>query len=278
MKVGIHRVRRATEARPRSGEHRGLAPPSCCSLFCAVRWISLPTQPLWKTVMGTTRVSRGMQVQRLNGRREESPGGITVHRLLVTIMAIVVAILAAPSSALYAQASDPASVMEDFNEAATDPEAAMQYLADDVTIRIIPPPPGQSGVWTGKEEARGFLEFTKSQDVRRELVGTWSVDGNTVSGTVMVTNKDFTALGVAPVEHTLDAIVEDGQITSWTSTMSPAERERVGAAVAARQPGTMPSTGAGGSAGSSGANPMFVIGGLVLALGLTLRLARARIR
>ena len=201
-----------------------------------------------------------------------------MHRLFVTIAAIVVAITEASPSTVFAQESDPESVIGAFNDAATDPEAAMQYLADDVTIRIIPPPLGQSGVWTGKEEARGFLEFTKAHNVRRELVGTWSVDGNTVSGTVMVTNKDFPALGVAPVEHTLDAIVEDGQITSWTSTMSPAERERVGAAVAARQPGTMPSTGAGGSAGSSGANPMFVIGGLVLALGLALRLARARIR
>ena len=198
-----------------------------------------------------------------------------MHRLFVTIAAIVVAITAASSSTVFAQESDPASVMGAFNDAATDPEAAMQYLADDVTIRIIPPPPGQSGVWTGKE-ARGFLEFTKAQDVRRELVGTWSVDGNTVSGTVMVTNKDFTAWGVAPVEHTLEAVVEDGEIKTWTSIMSPGERERVGAARSAQQPGSMPSTGAGGSAGSSDTYSMFVLGGLALALGLVLQLARAR--
>ena len=199
-----------------------------------------------------------------------------MHRLFVTIAAIVVAITAASSSTVFAQESDPASVMGAFNDAATDPEAAMQYLADDVTIRIIPPPPGQSGVWSGKEKARGFLEFTKAQDVRRELVGTWSVDGNTVSGTVMVTNKDFTAWGVAPVEHTLEAVVEDGEIKTWTSIMSPGERERVGAARSAQQPGSMPSTGAGGSAGSSDTYSMFVLGGLALALGLVLQLARAR--
>jgi hypothetical protein len=168
--------------------------------------------------------------------------------------------------------------MEAFNDAAADPEAAIRLLADDVTIRIVPPPPGQSGVWTGKEEARGFLEFTKAQNVERELVGAWQVEGNTVSGTVMVTNKDFTAWGVAPVEHTLEAVVDDGEITSWTSTMSPAERERVGAARAAYQPETMPGAGAGGSAGGSGASPMFALGGLALALGLGLRLARARLR
>ncbi len=193
-------------------------------------------------------------------------------------MAMVVAIIAAPSSAVYAQASDPASVMEAFNNAAADPEAALQYLADDVTIRILPPPPGQSGVWTGNQEARGFLGFTQAQDVRRELVGNWQVEGNRVSGTVMVTNKDFLAWGVAPVQHTLEAVVENGKITAWTSIMSPSERERVGAARAAQQPGAMPGTGAGGSAGMSGGFTMLALGGLVLALGLVLRLARARVR
>ncbi|MDP9379708.1 MAG: hypothetical protein M3Q29_06080 [Chloroflexota bacterium] len=201
-----------------------------------------------------------------------------MHRLFVTIAVTVVALIAAPTSVVFAQASDPATVMESFNDAATDPDAAMPLLAEDVTIRIVPPPPGQSGVWTGKEQARGFLEFTKAQNVRRELVGTWRVEGNSVSGTVMVTNKDFTAWGVAPVEHTLKAVVEDGEITSWTSTMSPAERERVAAARAVHQPGAMPDAGAGGSAGSSGTYPMLVLGGLSLALGLALRLARARIR
>ncbi|MDP9351469.1 MAG: nuclear transport factor 2 family protein [Chloroflexota bacterium] len=201
-----------------------------------------------------------------------------MHRLFVTTAALVVAIIAAAPSGGYAQASDPVSVMEAFNDAATDPEAAVQYLADDVTIRIIPPPPGRSGVWTGKEEARGFLEFTKSQDVRHDLVGTWQVEGNTVSGTVMVSTKDFTALGVAPVEHTLEAVVEDGEITSWTSTMSRAERERLGAVRSAQQPGSMPGASAGGSARSSGVYPMLTLGGLVLALGLVLRLTRVCIR
>jgi hypothetical protein len=177
---------------------------------------------------------------------------------------------------MFAQESDPASVMEAFNEAAADPSAAVQLLADDVTIRIIPAPPGQSGVWTGMEEVREFLEFTKAQDVRRELVGAWHVEGNTVSGMVMVTNKDFTAWGVAPVEHTLEAVVEDGEIKAWTSIMSPAERERVGAARATQQPGSMPSTGAGGSAGTGGGFAMFALVGLALALGFVLQLARAR--
>lgn len=200
-----------------------------------------------------------------------------MHRLIVTITAIIVAIIAGPASAVFAQASDPASVMDAFNNASTDPEAAVQLLAEDVTLRIVPPPPGQTGVWTGMEEAREFLGFTKAQNVRRELVGAWHVDGATVSGTVLVTNRDFTALGVAPVEHTLEAVVEDGEIKAWTSTMSPAERERVGAALAARQPGRMPSTGGGGSAGTRNGFSMFALAGIALSLGLALRLARARI-
>ncbi len=201
-----------------------------------------------------------------------------MHRLFVTTMAMVVGIIAAPSSAVYAQASDPVSVMEAFNNASTDPEVALQYLADDVTIRILPPPPGQSGVWKGMEEVRRYFEFVKAQNGRRELVGTWRVEGNRVSGTVMVTTRDFIAWGVEPVEHTIEAVVEDGKITAWTSIMSPAERERVGAVRAAHQPGAMPGTGAGGSAGISGGFAMLALGGLALALGLVLRLARARVR
>ncbi len=201
-----------------------------------------------------------------------------MQRLRIILPVIVLTVLTAVPSVTLAESTDPASVMEAFNDAATDPDAAMRLLAEDVTIRIVPPPPGQSGVWTGKEEARGFLEFTKAQDVRRELVGTWRVEGSRVSGTVTVTNNDFAAWGVAPVEHTLEAVVEDGEITSWTSTMSLAERERVGAARAAHQPGTMPAAGAGGSAPSSGVYLMLLLGGLALALGLTLRLARVRIR
>lgn len=200
-----------------------------------------------------------------------------MQRLFVGIAAIGLIALTGLSSSALARESDPTSVVEGFNNAVADPEAGLQFLTDDVTIRIIPPPPGQSGVWTGKEEARGFLEFTKAQNVKRERVGAWQVEGNRVSGTVMVTNKDFTTWGVAPVEHTLKAVVENGEIKSWTSIMSPAERDTVRAARDAYQPGAMPGAGGGGSAGMSGAFLLLPLGGLVVALGLALRLARQRI-
>jgi hypothetical protein len=151
------------------------------------------------------------------------------------------------SSTVLAQDTDPASIMHEFSITAVgDPDAALALLAEDVTIQIVPPPPGQSGVWSGLDEARGFLQFTQQQNAQRELVGEWEVEGNNVRGTVMVTANQLVAWGVAPVEHVLEATVENGKITSWSSMMTPAEQERVAAARGDAAMPDLPATGHGG--------------------------------
>jgi hypothetical protein len=189
---------------------------------------------------------------------------------LILGISIIAALAALPFAAL-AQ-DDPASIMHDFSVThAQNAEAALDLLADDVTIRIIPPPPGQSGVWTGKEEARGFFGFVQAQDARRELQGEWQVDGNDVRGSVMVTARQLTEWGVAPVEHILEAVIEDGKIVSWTSTMTPEEQERVAAARdAAGVPQVPPQTG--GPLDRFGVQAtLLALGILALAVGFGLR-------
>ena len=77
------------------------------------------------------------------------------------------------------QAADPAAVVDAYLAAANNPEAQINMVTDDVTLRIVPPPPGTPGVWSGKEQARGFFAFSKTQNAHAELVGSWQVTGDT---------------------------------------------------------------------------------------------------
>lgn len=195
-----------------------------------------------------------------------------MKRLFPTIVVIVVAMLAALPREVLAQPTDPAAVMAAFSTATPDPEAQAQLLADDVTIRIA----FDGRVWTGKEQGRQFLELMKTVNARRQLVGSWQVAGNTVSGTAMVTNKNFDAWGVGQIEHTLEAVVENGKIRSWTATMAPSEQPRVTAArdAATQPPAALPVTG--GNAGAQARVWLLALAGLIVAFGLALRHARVR--
>lgn len=143
-----------------------------------------------------------------------------------------------------AQASDPISVVTTYVREYPG-DAALDLLSDDAVVTIVPPPPGTSGVWTGKEAIRtGLFPFARSQNSRPEIIGSPVVEGNKVTARVMVQTNDFRRLGVGPVEHTNEAVVEGGKIKSFTSTMIPSERERVAAAArAAQPPAGMPRTG-----------------------------------
>ena len=196
-----------------------------------------------------------------------------MKRLLLTMAVFGVVMLAARPGGAVAQGTDPAAVMAAFSTAAPNPDAQVALVADDVTITIA----FDGRVWTGKEQARQFLGIMKMINARRELVGAWQVNGNAVSGTVMVTNANFEAWGVGRVEHTLEGVVEEGKLTSWTATMSPAERPRVAAGRdAAQPPAALPATGGSVSAGVL--TWLLAVAGLMLALGLALRYTRVRIR
>jgi hypothetical protein len=171
--------------------------------------------------------------------------------IAVVAMAAMALLVMSPAH-IFAQASDPASVADAFNKAALDPQAEIGMVTDDVMITVVPPPPGSQGVWSGKTQAQAFFEFVKGQNVHRELVGSWQVTGDNVTGTVMVTNNDFANWGVGAVEHQLQFTVQDGKIKSFNSIMAPSERQRVMAAAQAYQaahpaqaPAGMPKTGAG---------------------------------
>lgn len=178
-----------------------------------------------------------------------------MKRVLLIAAGIMMMLIVSPAR-MFAQAGDPASIVTAFNAAVLDPAAQMGMITDDVVIKIVPPPAGTTGVWTGKAEAQNFFAFVKGKNVHRELTGSWQVTGDTVTGTVIVTNNDFTAWNVGAVQHQLDFVVQGGKIKSFTTTMAPSERPRVMAAAQAYQaahsgqaPTGMPQTGAGNSTG-----------------------------
>jgi hypothetical protein len=148
------------------------------------------------------------------------------------------------------QATDPAAVADAYLAEVGNPEAQLAMVTDDITLRIVPPPPGTPGVWSGKAQARGYFEFSKSQNPRDQRVGAWQVSGGNVTGTVMVTVNDFVKWNVGAVQHQYEFVVQDGKVKSFTANMALAERPRVQAAAQAYAaahpapaPPGMPTTG-----------------------------------
>jgi hypothetical protein len=159
------------------------------------------------------------------------------------------------AGALSQASSDPAAVVAAFeNAVGSDVETALGLLADDATLKIVPPPQGTSGMAAGKEQLKQALQYAKEHAVKRQIAGTPQVQGNTVTYTAIVSNDVFARLGVAPVQFFTEVVVEGGKIRSFTTIILPAEQSRVAAAAAKAQqanagPGTsapavgMPRTG-----------------------------------
>jgi hypothetical protein len=171
---------------------------------------------------------------------------------LVTMITLgVLCILALSPVGAAAQTTDPVAVVDAFRAAVGhDTAAGVALVTDDAVVSIVPPPPNTSGVWTGKEQVRQYLEFSVMKNGVHERKGDARVEGDKVTMTVMVLNDDFRQWGIAAVEHTYDAVVQGGKIKSITITMAVAERARVRAAAEAymaaqggQPPAGMPRTG-----------------------------------
>ncbi len=201
--------------------------------------------------------------------------------LLALGLALVLGLVPVAAAQPAQQAGAPAAVVDAYLAALGQPDAQINLVTDDVTLRIIPPPPGTPGVWSGKEQAAAFFAFSKGQNPHVERVGRWQVSGDHVSGTVLVLNNDFRKWQVGAVQHQYEFVVQDGKIQSWTGTMAPSERSRVRAAAQAYAaahpapaPPGMPATGA-----PLGLLPLSIgLGLLLLTLGLGLRRRNVRVR
>src|SRR6476661_3179505 len=125
---------------------------------------------------------------------------------LVAMLAQAVGAQPAAAATTSAQASDPVSVVDAFHAAGDDMDSALALLTDDVVIELSPPPPGTTGKWVGKEEARKFFEWKQTQNQRRVRAGEAQVssgpEGTIVTGNVGVDSDAFRKWGVGTVGHT----------------------------------------------------------------------------
>lgn len=184
--------------------------------------------------------------------------------------------------------ADPAVLLAGFEKAAfgntQDIDAALALMSDDAVLTVAPAPPGTPGVWTGKAQIRQALLYNKQHGVKRDNVGSPVVDGNKATTMSMVTNDFFLLWEVAPVEHSTVVVAENGKIKTYTSTMSPSEQARVGAAAKAYQAAQATQQGqANLGMPNTGESDLTVIvavlllaAGLLLTLGLTIRRANSR--
>jgi hypothetical protein len=116
-----------------------------------------------------------------------------------------------------------------------DVDAGLSLVADDAVLKITPAPQGTTGLWTGKNEIRQGLQYSKDHKVKREVIGAPQIDGTKATDTVMTTNDFFEMIGVARVQFTTEAVIEGGKIKSFTTIIAASEQGRVGAAAKAFQ-------------------------------------------
>ncbi len=151
-----------------------------------------------------------------------------------------------------AQGADPESVVRGYYAAvnAHDLDAAMVYFADNVEARIQPPPPNSTGIVTGKQQYRAFVQGEIADNVHVDLAGL-QVAGDTVTLSAMISQDSLRKRGLAPIEYRGTYVVQGGLITSIISTATAQTLAKLQAASRVAQvPSRMPGTG-GGAASES---------------------------
>jgi ketosteroid isomerase-like protein len=150
------------------------------------------------------------------------------------VVMILLAVMFALPTGLYAQETDPESIAGALVEAlmAKDVNAALALLADDAVVTVIPPPTGTSGVFTGKEEIRAWYEQLVSWNFRAEI-SNFQVDGDQATWTTKAWADPYEPLGILPLEYHAEGAFRDGKIASYTDTMTEESVAELTAAMAA---------------------------------------------
>ena len=119
-------------------------------------------------------------------------------------------------------APDPESVVKSWNDALNvgDVEAALEYLDDNAVITIVPPPPGMSGIFTGKEQIRGWYEGNAAQNGFNEIIEL-QVNGDEVNWTSKFGMDEWRKIGVESLDVLGEGIIVDGKFQSYTVTIPP---------------------------------------------------------
>ena len=124
------------------------------------------------------------------------------------------------------------SVVDEFDAAwnAHDVAAIMRFIGDDSVVTFTPPPPGESGVYRGRDEIRRFVETHLPGfhvDSRSH-----QVVGDSVSWLATAAADSFRQLGLDQVVFDCTAAIRGGTITSFAVKMTPETLAKLQAAQA----------------------------------------------
>ena len=184
-------------------------------------------------------------------------------KVLLSVIALVAALLNIGPLRVHAQAKDPASVIA-YGTAqvnAHNLDALMSIFADDAVVN------NDGSVFTGKAQVREFMSMAVSDFISTAIVGEFTVTGNQVTWREADRLTSLTQIGVPVVYSSGEAIVENGLIKSMTFTTEPASVAAIQKAQASAPVG-MPSTGGSDLAGRVA---LGILGALLLTLGSSLQ-------
>ena len=181
----------------------------------------------------------------------------------VVVVLMVLAGLFGFTIGTHAQATDPEAVFNALHAAinAHDVDGALAFFADDAVVQFPNQPP--PNVFRGKTEMRAWLQGDANQHIQVKTEQ-FKVAGDRMTWIAKVDVDDVRPLGIT-IEGPVEAVVQNGKITSFTFTLSQETLAKLQAATA--QPQSMPATGAS----SLRIWVLAIVGLGVLGLGLALR-------
>ena len=137
------------------------------------------------------------------------------------------------------EATTPKGVEEVFRAAqaarnASDAEAYIANYAEGAVTVALPPPPGSTGITTGLDDLLAGTNAFISRNFRAEITD-FQPNGDSATFTALITEDEFTNLGVAPIEFTGTVTVQDGKIIAETWVMRAESLARIMAAITAAE-------------------------------------------
>ncbi len=103
---------------------------------------------------------------------------------------------------------------------AGEAEAFAAFYAGDAVYVALPPPPGTTGVFAGRAAIADLASGVAERNLRVEFTN-FHVNGDSATFSALITEDNFTAVGVAPIEFAGTATVQDGVVMAETLIMRP---------------------------------------------------------
>ena len=127
--------------------------------------------------------------------------------------------------------NDVLAVMLAFDAAceANDVDRVMEFFADDAVVTLLPPPAPDPGIYRGKQQIRSSQEQLLQHF--HAVIRNREVASDRVTWEATVWSDFFRRMGLASVEDTIEAVVHDGKITSFTVTIAPESVRQMEAAM-----------------------------------------------